>query len=43
MNILDATNVQDKLDNQNGLYTLNDVAELEEKINQQTDQTQMFN
>lgn len=37
--ILDATTVQDKLDNQDGLYTLNDVAELEEKINQQTDQS----
>tara|TARA_B110000285_G_scaffold189823_1_gene216715 strand:+ start:3599 stop:7093 length:3495 start_codon:yes stop_codon:yes gene_type:complete len=35
--ILDAINIEDKLDNQDGLYTMDDVEQLEQQTRQQTD------
>ena len=35
--IMDAINVEDKLDNQDGLYTIDDVEQLEKQVVQQTD------
>ena len=35
--IMDAVNIQDKLENQDGLYTQDDVEKLEQQVNEQTD------